>query len=89
MDSCEGVVDEVVVASDTDWGRDKVDRKSSSSLMVFAGGVLLADQTKQISVHTLSSGESEFYVGVSGACVAILIANVLAFIGFEANQAFD
>ncbi len=81
MSHVKGVVDEVVVVSGTDWAGDKVERKSSSVYMVFAGGVLLADQTKKISIRTISGGESEFYGGVSGTCVAILIANVPALVG--------
>jgi len=84
----EGVPERVKGYSDTDWAGNKVTRKSvGCSVLECAGAVLLSTVAGQ-AIHAQSSGEAEFYNGVSTVSHGLLLVECLKFLGFRGIQ-FD
>ena len=66
------------VEVDSDFAGCELTRKSTSGFSAFLGKHCLATKCKHQSVIALSSGEAEFYAGVSGIARAIGLRQLLA-----------
>jgi hypothetical protein len=71
------------VKTDTDWAGSRVDRKSCTCYVISCGGCTLNVTSIGQSIHAQSSGEAEFYGGVSGLSAAICVRHILSFFGFN------
>lgn len=75
----EGSMEWLEMKSDTDWAGDVLDRNSTACGVIDIGNCPLYEFTRGQSVHALSSGEAEFYGGVSVTAEGIYIQRVLEF----------
>ena len=66
--------------SDSDSAGDACDRKSVACGIITCGGCVLLEYTMGQAVHALSSGEAEYYGGVSLAAEALHMKSVMKFI---------
>ena len=72
----------VTVWSDSDWAGDQQTRQSQSSLHVEADGCPLFSTSRRQMAISHSSGEAEYYAGVSAAAEGLFIKQVLEHAGF-------
>ena len=70
-----------IVYLDSDWSRDKDDRKSVGGFLLFVNGVLVAWRSKKQKVASLSSSEAEFYALAEAVKEIPFFIQVLAFLG--------
>ncbi len=65
------------VRTDTNWADSKIDRKSVGCLHILYSSHLLYSRVFGIDITTMSSGESEFYGGVSGVADGLHLQDVM------------
>ncbi|KAF7133538.1 hypothetical protein RHSIM_Rhsim09G0174500 [Rhododendron simsii] len=68
--------------SDSDWGRDLDERKSTTGFVFFIGDTAFTWTSKKQAIVTLSSCEAEYIAANSSVCHAIWLRNVLKHFGF-------
>ncbi|XP_073268730.1 uncharacterized protein [Populus alba] len=68
--------------SDSDWGRDLDERKSTTGFVFFMGDTSFTWSSKKQSIVTLSSCEAEYVAANSAVCHSIWLRNMLKFLGF-------
>ncbi|TXG57405.1 hypothetical protein EZV62_018718 [Acer yangbiense] len=68
--------------SDSDWGIDLDERKSTTSFTFFMRDTAFTWLSKKQAIVTLLSCEAEYIVACSGVCHGIWIRNVLQYLGF-------
>jgi hypothetical protein len=68
--------------SDSDWGRDLDERKSTTGFVFFIGDTAFTWTSKKQAIVTLSSCEAEYVAANSAVCHAIWLRNVLKHLGF-------
>ncbi|XP_057954001.1 uncharacterized mitochondrial protein AtMg00810-like, partial [Malania oleifera] len=68
--------------SDSDWGRDLDERKSTTGFTFFMGDTTFTWSSKKQPIVTLSSCEVEYVAASSAICHDIWIRNVLKYLGF-------
>ncbi|KAL5816417.1 hypothetical protein ACOSQ3_024795 [Xanthoceras sorbifolium] len=68
--------------SDSDWGRDLDERKSTTGFTFFMGDTVFTWSSKKQAIVTLSSCEAEYVAACSAVCHGIWIRNVLEYLGF-------
>ncbi|KAK0579794.1 hypothetical protein LWI29_031544 [Acer saccharum] len=68
--------------SDSDWGRDLDERKSTTGFTFFMGDTAFTWSSKKQAIVTLSSCEAEYVAACSAVCHGIWIRNVLQYLGF-------
>ncbi|KAI9165514.1 hypothetical protein LWI28_015473 [Acer negundo] len=68
--------------SDSDWGRDLDERKSTTGFTYFMGDTAFTWSSKKQAIVTLSSCEAEYVAACSAVCHGIWIRNVLQYLGF-------
>ena len=73
----------VTVETDSDFAGCRSTRKSSSGGAIFLSGHLIKHWSSTQKVISLSSGESEFYALVKGACAGIGLKALAADIGVD------
>ncbi len=78
---CDGDSSELHVYTDTDWAGCKRSRNSTTCICYRVGDCTMATQVAGQSIKAQSSGESEFYGGVSGVSGAIGLKHILDFVG--------
>lgn len=71
------------MATDTNWAGWIRTRKSASFLLIGMGGVVVSAATRMQTTLAMSSGEAEFYPGVSGAAEALFLPGAFGFFGQE------
>ncbi|KAE8674311.1 Detected protein of unknown function [Hibiscus syriacus] len=67
--------------SDSDWGGDIDNRKSTTGFIFFMGDIALTWMSKKQPIVTLSTYEPEYVVAISCVCHAIWLRNLLKEIG--------
>ena len=68
--------------SDSDWGRDLDERKSTSGFAFFMGDAAFTWSSKKQAIVTLSTCEAEYVAANSTVCHAIWLRNLLKHLGF-------
>ncbi|KAJ6883706.1 hypothetical protein NC652_030829 [Populus alba x Populus x berolinensis] len=68
--------------SDSDWGRDLDERKSTTGFVFFMEDTSFTWSSKKQSIVTLSSCEAEYVATNSAVCHSIWLRNILKFLGF-------
>jgi hypothetical protein len=68
--------------SDSDWGRDLDERKSTTGFVFFMGNTSFTWSSKKQSIVTLSSCEAEYVAANSAVCHLIWLRNMLKHLGF-------
>jgi hypothetical protein len=68
--------------SDSDWGRDLDERKSTTRFVFFMGNTSFTWSSKKQSIVTLSSCEAEYVAANSVVCHLIWLRNMLKHLGF-------
>jgi hypothetical protein len=68
--------------SDSDWGRDLDERKSTTGFVFFIGNTSFTWSSKKQSIVTLSSCEAEYVAANSAVCHLIWLRNMLKHLGF-------
>jgi len=68
--------------SDSDWGRNLDERKSTTGFVFFMGDTSFTWSSKKQSIVTLSSCEVEYVAANSAVCHLICLRNLLKFLGF-------
>jgi hypothetical protein len=68
--------------SDSDWGRDLDERKSTTGFVFFMGDTSFTWSSKKQSIVTLSSCEAEYVAANSAVCHLIWLRNMLKHLGF-------
>ncbi|KAM1224199.1 hypothetical protein ACFX2G_044088 [Malus domestica] len=63
--------------SDSDWGGDQDERKSTSGYVFFLGSTVFSWTSKKQSIVALSSCEAEYVAVASTVCEAIWLRNIL------------
>ncbi|KAM1936926.1 hypothetical protein ACFX15_014142 [Malus domestica] len=63
--------------SDSDWGGDQDERKSTTGYVFFLGSTVFSWTSKKQSIIALSSCEAEYIVAASTVCEAIWLRNML------------
>ena len=69
--------------SDSDWGRDLDERKSTSGYCFFMGDTTFTWSSKKQAIVTLSTCEAEYVAANSTVCHAIWLRNLLNYLGFS------
>ena len=69
--------------SDSDWGRDLDERKSTTGFTFFMGNTAFTWTSKKQAIVTLSSCEAEYVAASSAVCQGIWLRNVLKYLGFQ------
>ena len=77
----------LVLYLDSDWSRDKDDRKSNGGYMLFVNGVLVRWRSKKQKVVSLSCSEAEFYALAEAVKEIPFIIQVLVFLGVPVETA--
>jgi hypothetical protein len=77
---CEGRFDTLLISTDADWSGCKRIRKSSTCIILRVGDCCMYTQAVGQAIHGQSSGEAEFYGGVSGVSAGCSLKHVLDFI---------
>ncbi|MBE2321243.1 Ty1/Copia family ribonuclease HI, partial [Solirubrobacter sp. CPCC 204708] len=67
--------------SDSDWGRDLDERKSTTGFVFFLGNTAFTWSSKKQAIVTLSSCEAEYVAASSTVCHGIWLRNVLKYLG--------
>lgn len=75
--------------SDSDWGGDVDDIKSTSGFVFFMGAAAFAWSSKKQPIVTLSTCEAEYVAAASCVCHAIWLRNLLGNLKFEQIGATD
>lgn len=73
---------ELIGYSDSDWGRDVDERKSTSGYVFFIGDSAFTWSSKKQPIVTLSTCEAEYVAANSAVCHAIWLRNMLTYLGF-------
>ncbi|KAF7130737.1 hypothetical protein RHSIM_Rhsim10G0062000 [Rhododendron simsii] len=68
--------------SDSDWGRDLDERKSTTGFVFFIGDTAFTWTSKKQAIVMLSSYEAEYITANSAVCLDIWLRNVLKHLGF-------
>lgn len=68
--------------SDSDWGRDLAERKSTTGFAFFIGGTTFTWSSKKQAIVTLSTCEAEYVAANSVVYHAIWLRNMLEHLGF-------
>lgn len=68
--------------SDSDWGRDLDERKSTSGFAFFMANAVFTWSSKKQPIVTLSTCEAEYVAANSAVCHAIWLRNLLENLGF-------
>jgi hypothetical protein len=76
-----GDIETLECYSDSDWAGDACDRKSVACGIIQCGGCTLLEYARGQLCHALSSGEAEYYGGVSCAAEGLHMQSVLGFLG--------
>lgn len=63
--------------SDSDWGRDPVEKKSTTGNVFFGSSTAFSWSSKKQSIVALSSCEAEYVAAASTVCKAIWLKNLL------------
>ena len=74
--------DRIDVMVDSDWAGAE-DRRSTSGGMLVVGGVVVKSWSRTQRVRALSSGEAEFYAGITGCAEGLGLQAVAADLGWE------
>jgi hypothetical protein len=74
--------DRIDVMVDSDWA-GAIDRRSTSGGMLVVGGVVVKSWSRTQRVRALSSGEAEFYAGITGCAEGLGLQAVAADLGWE------
>ena len=62
---------------DSDWAKDKVDRRSTSSGHIMLNGAILNGYSRTQATRAQSSGEAELYAMGTGTCEGLLIQSMI------------
>ena len=62
---------------DSDWAKDKVDRRSTSSGHIMLNGAMLNGYSRTQATRAQSSGEAELYAMGTGTCEGLLIQSMI------------
>ena len=62
---------------DSDWGGDKIGRKSTSSAHLCLNGVLVHSHSRTQATVATSSAEAEVYAMGSGACEGLMVRSFM------------
>jgi hypothetical protein len=68
--------------SDSDWGRDLDEKKSTTGFVFFMGDTSFTWISKKQSIVTLSSCEAKYIAANSVVCHSIWLRNMLKYLGF-------
>ena len=68
--------------SDSDWGRDLDERKSTTGYCFYIGDAAFTWSSKKQAIVTLSTCEAEYVAASSTVCHCIWLRNLLSFLGF-------
>ncbi|KAG6436667.1 hypothetical protein SASPL_101569 [Salvia splendens] len=68
--------------SDSDWGRDLDERKSTTGYCFYIGDGVFTWSSKKQAIVTLSTCEAEYVAASSTVCHCIWLRNLLTFLGF-------
>lgn len=68
--------------SDSDWGRDLDERKSTTGYCFYIGDAVFTWSSKKQAIVTLSTCEAEYVAASSTVCHSIWLRNLLSFLGF-------
>lgn len=74
---------EIVGYSDSDWGGDSDERKSTSGYSFMLGKTVCSWPSKKQSIIALSMCEAEYVAAASSACQSVWLSNVMSQIGFN------
>jgi len=75
--------------SDSDWGRDLDERKSTTRFVFFMGDTSFTWSSKKQSIITLSSCEAEYIAVNSAICHLIWLRNMLKHLGFPQENSTE
>jgi hypothetical protein len=78
---CSGSNNKLVGYSDSDFGGDIDDRKSTTGVMFFMGEMRISWQSHKQTAVALSTCEAEYMAGAVGACQAVWLTRLLGDIG--------
>lgn len=82
----EGEMKYLDMVSDTDWAGDRLERKSTACGCISCGGAPQMEYTRGQELQALSSGEAEFYGGVSAVAEGCLLHHIYKFFGFDLQK---
>ena len=63
--------------SDSDWGGDQDERKSTTGYVFYLGSIAFTWMSKKHSILALSTCETEYVIASSSICEAIWLQNLL------------
>ncbi|KAH9781902.1 hypothetical protein KPL71_008669 [Citrus sinensis] len=75
--------------SDSDWGGDVDDRKSTTGFVFFMGDTAFTWMSKKQPIVTLSTCEAEYVAATSSVCHAIWLRNLLKELGLPQEEPTD
>ncbi|KAH9648517.1 Integrase catalytic domain-containing protein [Citrus sinensis] len=76
----------IVGYSDSDWGGDVNDRKSTTGFVFFVGDTAFKWMLKKQPIVTLSTCEAEYVAAISSVCHAIWLKNLLKELGLPQEE---
>lgn len=75
--------------SDSDWGGDSDDRKSTTGYVFYLGDTAFTWSSKKQSVVALSTCEAEYVTATSSVCHAIWLRNLLKTLGVSQEEPIE
>ena len=75
--------------SDSDWGRDVDDRKSTTRFLFFMGDTAFTWMSKKQPIVTLSTCEAKYIAATSSVCHAIWLRNLLKELGLPQEEPIE
>ncbi|XP_028063233.1 uncharacterized protein LOC114266532 [Camellia sinensis] len=79
----------LVAYSDSDWGCDLDETKSTTGFAFFSGNIVFTWSSKKQAIVTLSTCEAEYVAANSTVCHAIWLRNVLKHLGFPQENPIE